>query len=100
MRDYAFDPITYGFNWTTDGWYSYTGKLAEQQARRERDSFAKAARKRGFQVSCSTVKSLRTMGGIGSGHPEISLVVPIYRALVYGQQFSAPDFSEFLENAR
>lgn len=89
MQDVAFDPIKTGFRWTNEdccggmGWYEYDAS-AEKTARKDRDAFARAARKDGKTVKCSTNKSLRTMGGIGTNHPEISLVVPIYRALVIG----------------
>ena len=87
MTDVAFDPIKYGFRWTEDsdggmGWYEYDGKVAENAAKRDRNKYAKEQRALGKTVKVSTTKSLRTMGGIGTNHPEISLVVPIYRALV------------------
>jgi hypothetical protein len=66
------------------GWYEYDGKPAEKAARKERDDYARAARKRGATVKCSTNRSLRSFGGIGSGRPHIELVVPIYRVLVIG----------------
>jgi len=89
MQTMIFDPIKTGFRWNDDdccggmGWYDYDAG-AEKAARRDRDAFARAARKAGKTVKCSTTKSLRTMGGIGTNHPEISLVVPIYQALVIG----------------
>ena len=87
MTDVAFDPIDYGFRWTDDdscggmGWYDYDAS-AEKRARKDRDDFARRERKAGKTVKCSTNRSIRRMGGIGSGHPDIELVVPIFRALV------------------
>ena len=80
MTDVAFDPIDYGFSWIDD-WYEYDAS-AEKRARRDRDDFARRERKAGKTVKCSTNRSLRRMGGIGSGHPDIELIVPIFRALV------------------
>jgi len=82
MTDVAFDPIKYGFSWTDD-WYDYDAG-AEKTARRARDDFAKEQRRAGKTVKCSTNRSLRTMGGIGTNRPQIELVVPIFRALVIG----------------
>lgn len=89
MTDKVFDPIKTGFKWVSDdscggmGWYDYDPS-AEKQARKDRDAYARSARKTGKTVKCSVNRSLRTMGGIGTNHPEISLLVPIYRALVIG----------------
>jgi hypothetical protein len=86
LADLVFDPIKTGFKWVSGdgmGWYDYDAG-AEKNARRDRDAAARAARKVGRTVKCSVTRSLRTMGGIGTNHPEISLVVPIYRALVIG----------------
>ena len=88
MQDVSFDPIKTGFKWVADdscggmGWYDYDPS-AEIKARKDRDAFARKARKDGMTVKCSVTKSRRTMGGIGTNHPEIDLVVPIYRALVF-----------------
>lgn len=83
MTDVSFDPIDYGFRWTDD-WYEYDGKPAENAARKARNDYAKQQRALGKTVKVSTTRSLRSMGGIGSGRPHIELVVPIYRALVIG----------------
>jgi len=89
MREKVFDPIKTGFKWVSDdscggmGWYDYNS-YAEIEARRARDGYAKQQRSCGKTVKCSVTRSIRTMGGIGTNHPEISLVVPIYRALVIG----------------
>ncbi|MHC4302539.1 MAG: hypothetical protein ACYS7Y_35210 [Planctomycetota bacterium] len=87
MTDVAFDPTAAGFKWTNDdscggmGWYEYD-KSAEKTARKDRDDFARKQRKLGKTVKCSTNRSLRSFGGIGSGRPHIELIVPIFRALV------------------
>jgi hypothetical protein len=89
MTDVVFDPIKTGFRWVCDdscggmGWYDYDAS-AEKAARKDRDDYAKQQRAAGKIVKVSTNRSIRTMGGIGTNHPEISLVVPIYRALVIG----------------
>lgn len=70
-----FDPIDYGFEFVGD-WYRFDSKTAHSKARRARDDFAK---KHGLKKGCLG-KQLRTMGGIGSGHPEISEIVSVYYA--------------------
>jgi hypothetical protein len=89
MRDLVFDPTVTWFKWTNDSngdpdWYEYDDKRAECATRRARDEFARVQRKAGKTVKCSTTRSLRSFGGIGSGRPHIELIVPMYRALVIG----------------
>ncbi len=84
MHTETFDPIDYGFRFVGD-WYEYDGKAAERAALKARNDYAKAQRALGKTVKCSAERNnLRSMGGIGSGHPHIELVVPIYTALVIG----------------
>lgn len=83
----TFDPTKMGFKWTNDdscggmGWYDYDAS-AEKTARRDRDAFARRERKTGKIVRCSTTRSLRSFGGIGTNRPHIELWVPIFQALV------------------
>ena len=87
MTTKVFDPIKTGFKWVDSeecggmGWYDYDPSV-EKECRRDRDAFARQARKDGKTVKCSMNRSLRSMGGIGSGHPHIELIVPIYQAVV------------------
>lgn len=88
-QNVRFDPIKTGFRWTESddcggmGWYEYDSS-AEKKALTDRNKFAREQRKAGKTVKCSTNRSLRRMGGIGSGHPDIELIVPIYHAVVIG----------------
>lgn len=75
----TFDPIHYGFEFTAD-WYTFDSLAAHKAARSARINRAKELRKAGYNVMVSKdSKQLRTMGGIGSGHPQIEEVVSIYR---------------------
>ena len=82
---HTFDPIDYGFRWTepTDqdpmGWYEYDGKPAEQAALKARNAVAKQLKAAGTQVRKGSLgKQLRILGGIGTDHPQIDLLVPVY----------------------
>lgn len=75
----VFDAISYGFEWTEDGWYRFDRKAAMSAALKARNAEAKRLRAEGWTVRVFTLKDqLRTMGGIGSGHPEISEMVNAY----------------------
>lgn len=78
MSQELFNPLDYGFRWVGD-WYEYDGKIAERAALKARNVRVRELRSRGLTVRCSTLRSqLVTQGGIGSGHPQIELVVPVY----------------------
>jgi hypothetical protein len=82
MTTVTFDPIDYGFRWTDD-WYEYDGKIAEDKAKAARDDYAKQQRRLSRTVKKrSSRTNLRSMGGIGSGHPHIELVVPMFHVTV------------------
>lgn len=85
----TFSPLDYGFRWTapTDqdpmGWYEYDGKPAEQAALKARNAEAKRMQKLGYEVrKVSLGKQLMTRGGIGSGHPHIDILAPVYALVV------------------
>lgn len=78
MSQQTFNPLDYGFRWTSD-WYEYDGKEAEKKARQARDAEARRLKKNGEQVKkFSLGKQLVSRGGIGSDHPHIELIVPVY----------------------
>jgi hypothetical protein len=78
MTTVTFNPINYGFRWTED-WYEYDGKVAEDAAKKARDDYAAELKRDGYTVKKrSRRNNLISRGGIGSGHPHIELVVPVY----------------------
>lgn len=81
MPQTTFSPLDYGFRWTDD-WYEYDGKAAEKAALRARNALAKELVSQGRTVRKGSLgKQLVSRGGIGSGHPHIELVVPVYYVL-------------------
>lgn len=73
-----FDPTNYTFEWTED-WYDWDYEAAHKQALKARNAEAKKLKRAGYEVTKYTLRDqLITQGGIGSGHPEISLVVNCY----------------------
>ena len=73
-----FNPVKFTFEWT-DGWYNWDRDEAHREALKARNAKAKELKVRGYKVRKSTLRDqLITLGGIGSGHPEISLVVNCY----------------------
>jgi len=79
------NPADYTFEWTspttTDpmGWYKWDSKQAHKLALRERNQCAKSLRENGYNPRLFSLHDqLITRGGIGSSHPEISLVVTCY----------------------
>jgi hypothetical protein len=93
MNQEFFDPTDFGFAWTDayhgtrdksdwpigPGWYEFDREAAIKAARRARDERAKHLKMLGHGVRKFTLSNQRrTMGGIGTGRPEIELVVPIY----------------------
>jgi len=84
-RQEKFNPIDFGFRWTEPaageefGWYEFGHVAASTAAKKARDDRARQLRKQGRSVRRWTQKNnLMTRGGIGTGRPEISLVVPVY----------------------
>jgi hypothetical protein len=74
-----FCPTYFGFRWTADGWYEFPRKEAHAAARKARNARVKELRKEGWTVTTFNLQSqLRTLGGIGSGHPEIEVIVNVY----------------------
>ena len=83
MSQKSFNPLHYGFAWTTDGWYTFDHTAAHKAAKADRDSEARRLRKAGHKVRCSVAKNnLMSQGGIGSGKPHIELSVDVYRLTV------------------
>lgn len=75
----SFNPVDYCFAWTSDGWYTWDSKAARAKALAERNAEAARLAKAGYTVRKYTVPSQRiTLGGIGSGHPEVDFVVTVY----------------------
>ncbi len=95
----TFNPVDYGFRWVklsnaprtgngrvswdSEGWYEYDGKIAEDAARDARDDRVRELKAAGHIVrKMRPVKSLITQGGIGTSHPQIELMVPVYSLLI------------------
>lgn len=75
----AFSPIDYGFKFTADGWYQFDSAAAHKAAMKARNARAKELRAAGYQVRAFTMSGqLITRGGIGSGKPQIEVVVSCY----------------------
>ena len=79
----TFNPINYNWRWTED-WYEWDEETARRQALKERNAYAKKMKAQGHAVHKSTMSNqLISRGGIGSGHPHISLVVNVYMVDVW-----------------
>lgn len=79
MGQQIFNPVDFGFEWTADGWYAFDRKTAQKAALAARNAAAKAAQLAGKTVHKFSLGSqLITRGGIGSGRPEVSVVVTCY----------------------
>lgn len=75
----GFNPADYRFQWTDDDWYEWDRKGAHSDALKARNAEAKQLKADGWEVRKWTLKDqLITRGGIGSGLPEISMVVTVY----------------------
>jgi hypothetical protein len=73
-----FNPVDFEFKWTPD-WYEWDSEKAIKAALTARDARAKALRSEGRQVRCFTLAGQQiTRGGIGTPHPEVDFVVPVY----------------------
>lgn len=78
MQQQIFNPANFNFTWT-DNWYEWDRDEAHKAARRARDEAAKAAKAQGKTVTKFTLShQLITRGGIGSGKPQIEMVVTCY----------------------
>lgn len=74
----TFSPMEHGFKFVGD-WYEFDYGAAHKAALKARNAEARRLRKEGQQVRCWTLRDqLVSRGGIGSGHPHISLVVNVY----------------------
>jgi hypothetical protein len=80
MVQVSFNPVDFGFEFV-GSWYKFDRVAAKAAAMKARNDYAKAQRALGNQVSCwSMADQLITMGGIGSGHPQIEVCVTCYVA--------------------
>lgn len=78
MQQKSFNPIDFGFAWTTD-WYTFDSKAAHSAALKARNAFAKQMAAQGYTVrKWSLSNQWITRGGIGSSHPEITQIVTVY----------------------
>lgn len=81
----TFNPANYEFRWTEDGWYEWDRKAAHSKALKARNAEAKALQAKGHKVVKSSMPNqMITRGGIGSGHPEITMCVNVYMVEVVG----------------
>ena len=82
LIDKSFNPVNYTFEWTGDdefGWYKWDYEKAHKQAKAARLAERKRLKKEGWTVKFGTHPNSRMkLGGIGSGRPEIDLVVTVY----------------------
>jgi len=85
MAQRMFNPADYTFEWTsptaTDpmGWYQWNRREAHKLALRDRNQCANLLRENGYNPVLFSLQDQQiTLGGIGSGHPEIGLVVTCY----------------------
>lgn len=79
MRQEIFDPVEYGFEWTTDGWYKFDYETSRKAAIAARREMAKELKASGHKIRFFTLRNQRiTLGGIGSRHPEITQIVSVY----------------------
>ena len=88
VKQYSFNPIKYTFKWTDDNWYEWDYKSAHRQALNARNKKAKALENQGYKVSrwyspCQRVKQ----GGLGTGKPEIELIVNVYHVDIIGRKY-------------
>jgi hypothetical protein len=79
MGQHTFNPIDYGFSWTTDGWYEWDHKAAQAAALKDRNAEARRLQKEGKTVRKWSMPNQQiSRGGVGSGHPHIVEVVTVY----------------------
>ena len=73
-----FDPIDYGFRWVGD-WYEFDRADAIAKAKKARDDEVRELKAEGIKVrKFSLANQMRTMGGIGTDHPQIEEIVNCY----------------------
>ena len=80
----VFNPANFHFQWT-ESWYEWDRKAAHKAALAARNKEARRLRKQGRRVVCETLRGQTiTRGGIGTGHPQIDMVVSGYMLTVIG----------------
>lgn len=86
MAQQTFNPIDYGFKWQGD-WYTFDARAAEKEALAARNAEVKRLRAEFKRLRMTTERPVKpftlrqqqiTKGGIGSGHPEITVIVSVY----------------------
>ena len=78
MAQIMFNPLNYGFEWVGD-WYKFDSHAAHKAALKARNAKMKELRAQGISArGFSLSNQLVTRGGIGSGHPQIDLIVTAY----------------------
>lgn len=75
----SFNPVRFGFEWTSDSWYKFDRETASKAAMSARRKRAKELKAQGYSVRNWTLSNQRmTLGGIGSDNPEITQIVSVY----------------------
>lgn len=85
MLQVIYNPADYEFEWISPspedpmGWYRWNRMEAKRLALRDRNKNAKLLSENDYNpIKFSLRDQLITRGGIGSGHPEIAMVVTVY----------------------
>jgi len=83
MSQVVYCPAAYAFAWTNDdtpmGWYAWDRDEAHSQALRARNAHAKDLKAQGYSPKKFSLRNQQIIrGGVGSGHPQIELVVTCY----------------------
>lgn len=79
-----FNPANYTFKWTEKGWYRWNCSEAHKAALKARNAEAKRLELAGHKVIKSSLREqLIIRGGVGSGKPEIQLIVNCYMLDAY-----------------
>ena len=86
--DVVYNPIDFTFRWTPPedesnrfdvGWYEWDYEEAHRLAQKKRDEDWHRLKAQGHKVRRYSTKNQRMRrGGLGTGHPQIDLVVTVY----------------------
>ena len=78
MRQELFDASQTHFAWDGD-WYTFEAGAGQAEAKRRRAARIKELRAQGYDCKAFSLGTQQlTKGGIGSGHPEITIFVKGY----------------------
>lgn len=81
MEQVSFNPVTYG-HWDGDEFIPADGK----DMLKKRNELAKKLKSEGIKVESRTRKgSLMTVGGIGTGKPQLEFIVNVPYLNIYGK---------------